>query len=63
VTLSDLEDAQHLATTILILEGLTGAEIESAERVVAGDFNPKRDTQRLRAIAINHCILARWMIK
>jgi hypothetical protein len=61
--LLSLEDAQHLATIILALDGLTGAEIETAQRVVSGDFNPKRDTQRLRAIAINHSILERWMIR
>jgi hypothetical protein len=56
-------DAQHLATIILALDGLTGAEVETAERVLSGDFNPNRDTRRLRTIAINHSILERWMIR
>ena len=56
-------DAQHLATIILALDGLTGAEIETAERVLSGDFNPNRDMQRLRTIAINHSILEGWMIR
>jgi hypothetical protein len=52
-------DALHLATIILALDGLTGAEIETAERVLPGDYSPNRDTQRLRTIAINHSILER----
>ena len=56
-------DALHLATIILALDGLTGAEIETVERVLSGGFNPNRDTLRLRTIAINHSILERWMIR
>ena len=40
-----LEEARRLAHAILRLEGLTGAEIEAAERVLSVD---KADIRRLR---------------
>jgi hypothetical protein len=42
---------------ILGLDGLTGAEIEAAEKVLSGDSVQKVAIQRLREIASNHSIL------
>ena len=52
-----LKDARERATIILGLDGLTGAEIEAAEKVLSGDFVKKAAIQRLREIASNHSIL------
>ncbi len=52
-----LEDARERATMILGLDGLTGAELEAAEKVLSGDSVQKADIQRLREIASNHSIL------
>ena len=49
-----LEEARRLAHAILRLEGLTGAEIEAAERVLSVD---RADIRRLREIAGNHAML------
>jgi hypothetical protein len=49
-----LEEARRLARAILRLDGLTGAEIEAAERVLSVD---KADIRRLREIAGNHAML------
>ena len=49
-----LEEARRLARAILRLDGLTGAEIEAAERVLAVD---RADIRRLREIAGNHALL------
>ena len=49
-----LEEARRLAQAILRLDGLTGAEIEAAERVLSVD---KADIRRLREIAGNHAML------
>jgi hypothetical protein len=49
-----LEEARRLARSILRLDGLTGAEIEAAERVLSVD---KADIRRLREIAGNHAML------
>ena len=49
-----LEEARRLASAILRLDGLTGAEIEAAERVLSVD---KADIRRLREIAGNHSLL------
>jgi hypothetical protein len=49
-----LEEARRLARAILRLDGLTGAEIEAAERVLSVD---KADIRRLREIAGNHSLL------
>ena len=49
-----LEEARRLANAILRLDGLTGAEIEAAERVLAVD---RADIRRLREIAGNHSML------
>ena len=49
-----LEEARRLARAILRLDGLTGAEIEAAERVLAVD---RADIRRLREIAGNHAML------
>jgi hypothetical protein len=49
-----LEEARRLAQAILRLDGLTGAEIEAAERVLSVD---KTDIRRLREIAGNHAML------
>jgi hypothetical protein len=43
---------------ILKLDGLTGAEIEAAEKVLSGDSVQITHLQRLREIAINHSLLA-----
>jgi hypothetical protein len=48
-----LEEARRLARAILRLDGLTGAEIEAAERVLAVD---RADIRRLREIAGNHAL-------
>jgi hypothetical protein len=49
-----LEEARRLAQAILRLDGLTGAEIEAAERVLSVD---RADIRRLRQIAGNHAML------
>jgi hypothetical protein len=49
-----LEEARCLAQAILRLDGLTGAEIEAAERVLSVD---RADIRRLREIAGNHAML------
>jgi hypothetical protein len=49
-----LEEARRLARAILRLDGLTGAEIEAAERVLSVD---RADIRRLREIAGNHVML------
>jgi hypothetical protein len=49
-----LEEARRLARSILRLDGLTGAEIEAAERVLSVD---RADIRRLREIAGNHAML------
>ena len=49
-----LEEARRLARAILRLDGLTGAEIEAAERVLSLD---KGNIRRLREIAGNHAML------
>jgi hypothetical protein len=49
-----LEEARRLAQAILRLDGLTGAEIEAAERVLSVDRN---DFRRLKEIAGNHSML------
>jgi hypothetical protein len=49
-----LEEARRLAQSILRLDGLTGAEIEAAERVLSVD---RADIRRLREIAGNHAML------
>src|ERR1700745_241712 len=49
-----LEEARRLAGSILRLDGLTGAEIEAAERVLSVD---RADIRRLREIAGNHSML------
>ena len=48
-----LEEAHRLAEAILRLDGLTGAEIEAAERVLSDE---PADIQRLRQIAANHSL-------
>jgi hypothetical protein len=48
-----LEEARRLARAILRLDGLTGAEIEAAERVLSVD---RADIRRLREIAGNHSL-------
>jgi hypothetical protein len=48
------EEVRRLARAILRLDGLTGAEIEAAERVLSVD---KADIRRLREIAGNHAML------
>src|SRR5258706_15001105 len=53
-----LESARELATMILKLDGLTGAEIEAAEKGLFGDALQKAHIQRLREIAVNHSLLA-----
>src|ERR1700678_768980 len=45
-----LEEARRLAHAILRLDGLTGAEIEAAERMLSVD---RADIRRLREIAGN----------
>jgi hypothetical protein len=49
-----LEEARRLAQAILRLDGLTGAEIEAAERVLSVD---RAGIRRLREIAGNHAML------
>jgi len=49
-----LEEARRLAQAIVRLDGLTGAEIEAAERVLSVD---RVDIRRLREIAGNHAML------
>ena len=49
-----LEEARRLAHAILRLDGLTGAEIEAAERMLSVD---RADIRRLREIAGNHAML------
>jgi hypothetical protein len=56
-TRAALKDARQCATIILDLDGLTGAEIEAAEKVLWGDSMEKAAIQRLREIASNHKIL------
>jgi len=51
-----LENARERATIILGLDGLTGAEIEAAEKVLSDDSVEKADIQRLREIASNKSI-------
>ena len=51
-----LNEARVLAATILELDGLTGAEREAPERVIAGQSCSVDDMVRLRAIALNHSI-------
>jgi hypothetical protein len=48
-----LEEARRLAQAILRLDGLTGAEIEAAERMLSVD---RADIRRLREIAGNHAM-------
>ena len=50
-----LEVARKLAETILRLQGLTGAEVDAAERTFSDD---PVDIERLRQIAANHSILS-----
>jgi hypothetical protein len=49
-----MEEARRLARAILRLDGLTGAEIEAAERMLSVD---RADVRRLREIAGNHAML------
>ena len=49
-------EAHALAATIVELDGLTGAERETAERVVCGQSCSVADVARLRSIALNHSI-------
>src|SRR5580704_117238 len=49
-----LEEARRLAQAILRLDGLTGAEIEAAEKMLSVD---RADIRRLREIAGNHAML------
>jgi hypothetical protein len=56
-TRAALKDAQKRTTMILGLDGLTGAEIEAAGKVLSDDSVQKADIQRLREIASNHSIL------
>jgi hypothetical protein len=51
-----LDEAHALAATIVELDGLTGAERETAERVVCGQSCSVADVARLRSIALNHSI-------
>ena len=51
-----LDEAHALAATIVELDGLTGAERETAERVVCGQSCSVADVVRLRSIALNHSI-------
>jgi hypothetical protein len=50
-----LEVARKLAEKILNLPGLTGAEVDAAERTFSDD---PVDIERLRQIAANHSILS-----
>jgi len=56
-TRAALKDARERATKILGLDGLTGAEIEAAEKVLSGDSVQKSAIQRLREIVSTHSIL------
>jgi hypothetical protein len=49
-----LDEAHALAATIVELDGLTGAERKTAERVVCGQSCSVADVARLRSIALNH---------
>jgi hypothetical protein len=51
-----LNEAHALAAMIIELDGLTGAERETAERVVCGQACFVADIARLRSIALNHSI-------
>ena len=51
-----LEEAHALAATIAELDGLTGAERETAECLVCGQSCCVADVVRLRSIALNHSI-------
>jgi len=51
-----LDEAHALAATIVELDGLTGAERETAERVVCGQSYSVADVARLRSIGLNHSI-------
>jgi hypothetical protein len=55
-----LEELRELAATILVLSGLTGAEIEAAEKAFADSCVLDSDARRLRSIAANHSIYRRW---
>jgi hypothetical protein len=57
-----LEEAHALAATIVELDGLTGAERETAERVVCGQSCSVADVARLRSIALNHSIFANKIV-
>lgn len=59
-TCPTLKELRELATTILALDGLTGAEIEAAENVFGVDRVLNSDARRLRSIAANHSIYCRW---
>ena len=52
----DEAHALALATTIVELDGLTGAERETAERVMCSQSCSVADVARLRSIALNHSI-------
>jgi len=58
-TYPTLQELRELATTILELDGLTWAEIEAAEQVLADDSVLDSHAQRLRSIAANDSIY-RW---
>jgi phosphoribosylaminoimidazole-succinocarboxamide synthase len=51
-----LDEAHALAATIVELAGLTGAERETAERVMCSQSCSVADVARLRSIALNHSI-------
>jgi uncharacterized protein with von Willebrand factor type A (vWA) domain len=51
-----LDEVHALATTIVELDGLTGAERETAERVMCSQSCSVADVTRLRSIALNHSI-------
>jgi hypothetical protein len=57
-----LDEAHTLAATIVELDGLTGAERETAERVMCGQSCSVADVARLRSIALNHSIFARKIV-
>jgi hypothetical protein len=59
-TCPTLEELRDLAATILALDGLTGAEIEAAEKVFGADCVLNSDARRLRSIAANHSIYCQW---
>jgi hypothetical protein len=54
-----LEVARKLAETILRLQGLTGAEVDAAERTFSDE---PVNMERLRQIAANHSILSAWLL-